>query len=312
MSRCWPRLITGGLTMVSKDMFWELTGKGLLTGLIGRVSEDGDPAQRHLGRVLDLLYADDVNYSIAVELDTHKFRTPLFRRELAAYLCHESDRCRPSVRSTAQSFAKGLGSHAVRTALSRTTFDLGGWLRGDPIDIFLVFPPDKLDSHRSLLRLLLGTLLAVLLRRLVMPPTRTLLLLDKCAQLGSLPQLRTALTLLRGYGVTVWSLWQDLSQLKHLYPADWETVLNNSAVVQAFGMTNGCMARTCADVLGVSTDRLLRLDCGEQVLLRPGQGPQVTRRMDYLTDRLFTGLYDPNPRYPAGTSPTRVLSLNLG
>jgi type IV secretion system protein VirD4 len=136
-------------------------------------------------------------------------------------------------------------------------------------------------------------------------------LLDECAQLGALPQLRTALTLLRGYGVTVWSLWQDLSQLKHLYPTDWETVLNNSAVVQAFGMTNGWMAKACADVLGVSTDRLLRLECGEQVLLRSGRGPQVIGRLDYLTDRLFAGLYDPNPRYRAGTGPTKVLSPNL-
>ena len=48
----------------------------------------------------------------------------------------------------------------------------------------------------------------------------TLMLLDEAAQLGTLPQLRQAITLLRGYGVRVWSFWQDLSQLINLYPND--------------------------------------------------------------------------------------------
>jgi type IV secretion system protein VirD4 len=296
-------LITGGMPMCSKDLFWDHTGRGLLTGLVGRAAEEAEPARRHLATVLDYLYADDVDYSIAVMLDSHPFENQLARQELVAYLGHESDKCRPSVRSTAQAFVKSLGSRAVRAALAHTTFDLGDWLRGEPMDVFLVFPPDKLDSHRPLLRLWLGTLLAVLLRRPHMPAERTLLLLDECAQLGTLPHLRTALTLLRGYGVQVWTFWQDLSQLRHLYPQDWETVLNNSAVVQAFGVSNGWMARGLGDVLGVEADDLLRLAPEEQVLLRPGQAAQVTRRVDYLTNRVFAGLAAPNPRYAAG--PTR-------
>lgn len=295
-------LITGGVPMCSKDLFWDQTGRGLLIGLVGRAAEETDPARRHLATVLDYLYADDADYAIAVMLDTHPFENQLARQELVAYLGHESDRCRPSVRSTAQAFVKSLGSRAVRSALARTTFDLGEWLRGEPMDVFLVFPPDKLDSHRALLRLWLGTLLAVLLRRPRVPAERTLLLLDECAQLGALPHLRTALTLLRGYGVQVWTFWQDLSQLRHLYPQDWETVLNNSAVVQAFGVSNGWMARGLAEVLGVEADDLLRLAPEEQVLLRPGRTAQVTRRVDYLADRTFAGLADPNPRYLAGPS----------
>jgi type IV secretion system protein VirD4 len=290
-------LVAGGTPMLSKDLFWDFTGRGLLTGLIGLAGEDDDPSRRHLGTVLDALGHDDVDYHIAVQLDTHKFRCQLARRELAAYLGHESERCRPSVRSTAQTFVKSLGSEAVRQTLSRTTFDLGAWLRGDKIDIFLIFPPDKLESHRPLLRLLVGTLLVVLMRRSFIPSRRTLLLIDEAAQLGKLAHLKTALTLLRGYGATVWTLWQDLSQLRSSFEGDWETVLNNSGVVQVYGMTNGRMALSCAEVLGVDAGELLRLGPNEQVLLRPGEGPRVARRVDYLTDAIFAGLYDPNPRH---------------
>jgi len=290
-------LLCGGLPSFSREMFWDNSGKGLITGLIGLSAEDEDPAKRTIGQLLDYLYADDVDYGIAVKLDTHKFANTLSRQELCAYLQHEADRCRPSVRSTAQAMLKCLGSRSVRTALSKTSFDLNGWLRGDPIDVYLIFPPDKLDSHRALLRLLFGTFMAVLLRRPHIPEHRTLLLLDECAQLGTLGQLRTALTLLRGYGVKAWTFWQDLSQLKHLYPADWETVLNNSAVIQVFGLANGWVAKAAADVLGVPASEFLRMNREDQVLLRPGTEPQMMRRVDYLVDRLFAGKFDANPRY---------------
>jgi type IV secretion system protein VirD4 len=94
-------LITGGVPMCSKDLFWDHTGRGLLTGLLGRAAEETDPARRHLATVLDYLYADDADYAIAVMLDTHPFQNQLARQEMVAYLGHESDRCRPSVRSTA-------------------------------------------------------------------------------------------------------------------------------------------------------------------------------------------------------------------
>jgi type IV secretion system protein VirD4 len=296
-------LATGGQVFSDRDRFWDLTGKGLLTGLIGLAGEAPDAHSRTLGELLDHLYADDVDYQIACALDTHTFTNDVARQELAAYLNHESDRCRPSVRSTAQAMVKCLGSRAVRAALGPSTFDLAAWLRGDPLDIYLIFPPEKLDSHRGLLRLWLGTLLAVLLRRQHLPAQRTLLLLDETAQLGTLPQLRTALTLLRGYGVQVWSLWQDLSQLRLLYPLDWETIVNNSAVIQAFGLSNGWVARGCADILGVGADELLALEPDAQMLLRPGHGPLPCRRVDYLNDALFRGRFDANPRY--STVPSR-------
>jgi type IV secretion system protein VirD4 len=105
------------------------------------------------------------------------------------------------------------------------------------------------------------------------------------------------LTLLRAYGVQIWSLWQDWSQLRLLYPLDWETILNNSGIIQVFGMSNGWAAKGCADVLGVRPDELLSLEPGSQILLRPGQGPITCRRIDYLGDSLFRGRFDANPRY---------------
>jgi type IV secretion system protein VirD4 len=290
-------LLCGGMPLTGNDRFWETNGKGMLVGLLGLTAEHPEPEKRNLGQMLDYMYDDDVDYTIAVQLDTHKFTNMLARQELSAYLQHESEKCRPSVRSTAQCPLKCLGAQTVRDSLSRTTFDLMAWYRGDPIDIYIIFPPDKLESHRALLRLILGTLLTILTRRREMPEHRTLLLLDEVAQLGHLPHLKTAMTLLRGYGVQCWTMWQDLSQLKSIYPTEWESILNNSAIIQAFGLTNGMASKVLADVMDMHPTELLRMKRTQQALLLPGEGPQTARRVDYLKDPQFRGLFDPNPRY---------------
>jgi len=113
---------------------------------------------------------------------------------------------------------------------------------------------------RALLRLWVGTLLTAVTSRKVIPQTRTLFVLDEAAQLGSLGALKQAITLLRGYGLQVWTFWQDLSQLKTLYANDWQTMLNNSGVLQVFGLNNHLMAKEWAEVMGVDAGELIGLE----------------------------------------------------
>jgi type IV secretion system protein VirD4 len=115
-------------------------------------------------------------------------------------------------------------------------------------------------------------------------------------------QLRVAMTLMRGYGVRCWLYIQDLSQLKHLYPLDWETLTNNAGVVQTFGLTNHLMARQVADIFDVRPSELLAMKADEQMLLFGGGRVKRARKLDYLNDATFRGLYTPNPRY-AGRQP---------
>jgi type IV secretion system protein VirD4 len=292
-------LLTGGEPTTTKEPFWDLTSGGLLTGLTGLTMMEEDPARRNLGTLLDLLYDGDCDYKIAVALDSKKFPHQLIYNELAGYLSNESDKCRPSIKSTAQAKVKALGCDAIRKAMTDSTFDLGSLERGEPIDIFVIMPPDKLRSHRAVLRLWMGVLMTALVRRPFIPSERTLVILDEAAQLGSLNVLRQAVTLLRGYGVQMWTFWQDLSQLKRLYPEDWPTLLNNAAVVQVFGITNGLMAAECAAVLGCKPQELLRMRPNRQMVVMPRMPARVLRRLDYLRDRRFKGLFAPNPRHAA-------------
>ena len=101
--------------------------------------------------------------------------------------------------------------------------------------VYLVIPPNRLDTARPLLRAWLMTLSAVLLKRAARPERSTLLLIDEAAQMGRMELMLQAMTLLRGYGLQCWSFWQDLSQLQGMYPEAWRTILANASAIQIFG-----------------------------------------------------------------------------
>jgi len=125
----------------------------------------------------------------------------------------------------------------------------------------------------------------------------TLFILDEAAQLGTLKQLRRAITLLRGYGVRTWSFWQDLSQLKYLYP-DWETLYNNTRYIQTFGATTHLLANSIANLLNLPEKiNPLTLGSKQLILAEAGKAARLADKPDYLNDASFKGLYDDNPFY---------------
>ncbi|MEL6613200.1 MAG: TraM recognition domain-containing protein, partial [Bacteroidota bacterium] len=123
-----------------------------------------------------------------------------------------------------------------------------------------------------------------------------LFLLDEAAQLGTLHDLVTAVTLLRGYGVRVWSFWQDLAQLKANYPKAWPTLLANARTLQLFE-PHWLFRRELATLLHVLPDDLA-LPPDAQLLVGPDGVPRRARKADYLTDALFAGHFDANPLAP--------------
>jgi type IV secretion system protein VirD4 len=280
----------------AKDPFWNTTANSLTAGLIAHIA-NSPPAERHLGKLRGWLYHDDMDYAIAVLLDTNAVKSRMARDQFVAYLTAPREQTRPCIRTMACSYISALGSQQVVETLRASSFRLMDVFEGKPLSIYIIIPPEKLESHKALLRLWVGTLLTAVTRRTVMPRQRTLFLLDECAQLGSLPILRQAITLLRGSGLQTWTFWQDLSQLRQCYPNDWESILNNSRVLQVFGITNHNQAKEWGELMSLRPDDLDRLAREDVAVLRPGHGSLICRRPDYLQDEAFAGLFDANQRF---------------
>ncbi|MGL5095676.1 MAG: type IV secretory system conjugative DNA transfer family protein, partial [Planctomycetia bacterium] len=278
-----------------KDPFWDLSAGGLLAGLL--IHAGCQPhADRCLSTARKLILGDDPVYKMAVLLDTvGKTMNRMAYDEIAAFLQMSERETRPSVLSTAISYLKPLVSTRVARTLDQSTFELSDVHDGRPLSIYIVLPPDKISSHKAILKMFLGTLLKAVTTRTRAPAQRTLFLLDECGQMGAFPFLETVMTLCAGYGVQCWTFWQDLDQLSAAYPTTWRTILNNCGVLQAFGIVNKQMATQWASYLDAPADELLTLAADEQVVFIEGRGEQRCRRLDYLRDKRFAGLFDPNP-----------------
>src|SRR5258707_557665 len=111
---------------------------------------------------------------------------PLARDEFVAYLAAPADTTRPCIRNTASTLVKCLVRRCVARSLGYCSFDLKDLLDDKPVTIYLVLPPEKLHSHRGLIRLWVVTLMTALMRLRRLPRQRTLMILDEAAQLGAL------------------------------------------------------------------------------------------------------------------------------
>ncbi|MBK8177022.1 MAG: type IV secretory system conjugative DNA transfer family protein [Rhodospirillales bacterium] len=261
-------LLTGG-QLSHKDPFWDITAQAFITGLLTWLLTDCPPEERCFSRLYDLFSDSDLAYRLSGMLDSGEIRHPAAIAEIAAFLNHPERETRPSVQSTARQHLPLFGSGVVRTATDRTSFDLGDLVEGRPLSLFIVVPPNKLVSHRPLLRLWLGTLILALAARTRLPAQRTLMLMDEAAQLEA------------------------------TYGGEAMVLVDNAGVVQLFAARNGRMAEAYARLLGdVSPEGVMALGRDEQLLLLEGGRSFRSRRINYLHDPLCAGLFDPHPGRP--------------
>lgn len=286
----------------AKNRFWVSRGRQLLLGVVLHVVTDLPKEKRTLTEVRRIIH----------EMTTHKDRVAKRMRNsrhpevrlIESALSIGASETLGGILSFAQEGIDFVRGPLVQFVLDETSFDIEEIVNGGPTSIFIVMPPHMLHSHGRVLRLWIGALIQLVLRRRTRPQTSTLFILDEAAQLGTLDELRTAVTLLRGYGLQTWSFWQDVSQLKTLYPLDWQTMVNNSRVFQAFGANNLGAAEAMADLVGfVSGRQFLEMERGEMLLQIAGDEAVVARLPNYLTDPVFEGQFDANPFFDPDFEP---------
>ncbi|OZC01257.1 hypothetical protein BSZ36_18470 [Rubricoccus marinus] len=240
----------------AEGSFWDEEAKALLAGLVLYVALSRVGAERSLPRVRELLtLAPEPFDDLLVTMGGHPDATV---QRTSNRLRQKADRERSGVVSSAQSHTHFLDSPRMVTVLRESTFDPADLARGG-LSVYLVVPPDRLDTFSRWLRLVVATSLVAVTRARPMTvgggarESRVLFLLDEFAQLGPMAPVRRAVSLMAGYGVQVWPFLQDLGQLKQTYPKDWETFIANTDVVQAFGTTDQFTAEYLSKMTGTRT-----------------------------------------------------------
>ena len=151
--------------------------------------------------------------------------------------------------------------------------------------------------------------------------TPTLFLLDEFAALGRLEAVERAMGLMAGYGLQLWPILQDLSQLRDLYGTRANTFVANAGVLQVFGVNDVETARWLSQALGKATigyetsthrpgdmpstaehvtgrelltaDEIMQLPASLQLLRVQGMPPVLAQKLRYYADPEFAGLFMP-------------------
>lgn len=132
----------------------------------------------------------------------------------------------------------------------RSDFRLSDLATGQ-VSIYLVLPGMRMGTHYRWLRLVIQLALAAMERNRV--PRGELpvwFVLEEFPSLGHMRSIETAAGLMAGFGVKLWSVLQDLTQLKTHYPKSWETFLGNAGIIQAFGNADLTTTEHLSKLLG--------------------------------------------------------------
>jgi type IV secretion system protein VirD4 len=156
-----------------------------------------------------------------------------------------------SIISTATEQTRPLDDVAAITGAS--DFALADLSR-QHMTIYLVLPALRLATHGRWLRLFLSQALAALERNPVPRGQRPVwFVLEEFATLGNMRMIESAAGYMAGFGVKLWVVLQDLTQIKTHYRHSWETFLGNAGIIQAFGNVDHTTTDYLSQLLGQTT-----------------------------------------------------------
>ncbi len=270
------------------DRFWGDWSEVMITGATTWLLSDCPKKKRRISTLYDLFSTDDAIYSIAKLLDDkeHPVHNRTAKAAFTSFLQLPDQNTRPSVLGSVQTHLRLFDSDLVRRLTDTTTIDLDAFIAGEPMSLYIIVPLSRLTAYSPLLRIWLSGLILAITQRKTPPKGRTLMLVDEIGNLGRIDAFVTAATLMRSWGLTLWTFWQNPSQLQ-IYGHHANTLVDNAGIIQAFGARNRRMAQDIANLVGgISPDELLNMPKDEQILLIEGK-PVRCRQTRYYEDREF-------------------------
>ncbi|MBB93008.1 MAG: conjugal transfer protein TraG [Rhodobacteraceae bacterium] len=306
------------------DPYWNLEARNMLQGLILHIAtdysfEDEDRTLLTLRRLITL--DADAFDELLADMRSNPAADGAVER-IANALSAMPEKQFGSIRATARVSTDFLESPRMARVLKHSDLDLTQ-LKRQPTTVYLCLPASRLGTHNRWLRLMIGLALEAMERERARPERPVLFLMDEFATLGYMRSIENAVGQIRGFGVQLWVILQDLNQLKALYRDRWETFLGNAGTVQFFGINDQFTAQYVSRVLGEQTimvtsktyqtqnrwsvneaergralmtpDEVRRLPADQQIILMQGESGLVADKLAYFGDPEFEGLFDENP-----------------
>ena len=277
-----------------KEPHFTNRARDLVACLIAHVVSDDDElrhGRNHLPRVREIL-GFQINLFCAYMMAAANSRVALVRNNAASFASTKPEDARElqSIISTALGqlgwldddqiihFLPG-GADEVQGEESdrevnkpkRGDFDFSE-LRQPGTAVFFLVGAEQLQTYQGFVRLMVQNCFNTLWKTPAPNDASVLMVLDEIYQLGQLEILKRASGLMAGFGVRMWSIFQDLGQLKEVYGDAWETVIANAGFVQILGVNDMTTAEYFSRKIGKSTLTLTSFSGGTSSSSSPGGG----------------------------------------
>jgi type IV secretion system protein VirD4 len=288
----------------SRDPHWSESAQDLICALImySRLTGPNDGSLGHVRELLgkpSIAFAQEVGAMMKAGID-------LGHEELTVKAARFRDinpenRELNSILSTASTKTRWLDSRPVKRALSSGAFDFAA-MKECPVTVYLILPANRLGTHNAWLRLMITAVVQKLMKDVRDAKTPALLMLDEAAQLLDPAVIRHSMAMMRGYGIKLWSVYQDVPQAKMILGDRFESFVANAGALQSFQCQDVTTARFLsarsgernADVLSYSSpvNQLTGTPEGGSLSFKqdklPGILPQAIINMDEGFSVLFT------------------------
>ena len=301
------------------NRFFTDSARQLIEALIAYAATD-----EHLSPVADLKLVRrllTLHIRPTLEAMVKSTRGPDSIRSNAGRMLSLSEREFGQILSSAVTETAFLDDPRLQAALSAEPggqIDFGAWQQ-QAMSVFVCLPPQYFKTFNRWLRLVVTAALDEKMRQLNAPPKPVLFMLDELATLERMQPVEDAVGLARGYGVQVWSIFQDLGQMKDIYKERASSFIGNSGLRLFFGVQEYETAKYVSDTLGTQTievermqggqvvdtqyegrnllnpDEVMRLPQDVMITFIPAQNPLILKRVSYFKDSRLRGLWD-DPR----------------
>ncbi|WP_422004054.1 type IV secretory system conjugative DNA transfer family protein [Roseivirga pacifica] len=210
---------------------------------------------------------DGTNFEVFAEMQVNDACNGLIiesGKEFMSIWEQEENREAQSILSTVQRALDVFKSPALVKNMQYSELDILDFAN-TPMTIYITIPPDRLETHYTWLRLLIGSFIKKVQRsRSQGEGNRVLMILEEFYSLGYISMIDKAMGLMPGYDLQLWPVLQDLNQLKKAYGESWETFVANTAVQSFLGIRDNFTAEYVSKKLGKFTDYYTERRSAEQ------------------------------------------------
>lgn len=225
-----------------KEPHWSASAQDLMTALIMYSRIEGRNGGS-LGHVRSLLGRNLHDFKITVSrmsaMSGAKAAEAIKVKAARFSEINAESRELTSILSTALTQTRWLDSILIQKDLASLVPHDFGQLKTKPTTVYLILPARRLGSHSTWVRLMIAAILQPLMKDTVKAEVPVMLALDEYPALtdgegGGFPLIDRLMPMFRGYGVKLWTVWQDLNQAQRIYGRGWESFAANSGVLQSF------------------------------------------------------------------------------